>query len=338
MSRSRYHETAIVSDSDDDSIDVVGQSLVVNEFGTTRLTGGLEVPTKRWGAWAFTTAAWKGWKVSTPRLCLGFIFGIALRCFLVWLTWDQFRGTMFARIMENEQIFYVLTLMALALLLASLGEALVHRSQVLEHVAKFEAGCATLRALGMDNPFANTTNGGSDALASAAYITIVTVLRRQNKVDNNGVSRDFFAAMSKFVRSPLQAKFAALPPEAMAAGVGPLENCLVAIKSLEIHLLSSFGTSMSSHVAVVLLLYFSVVPAHFVEEFGLYTMIIVTGLAFILTGLIVMAQLIRNPFSSRTSDAMNQDVWAPIATIELSATAALLTKIKTWTLQCVGSV
>lgn len=322
-------------DDNDDDNDAQLAPLVHQQKGV-RLSGSLKRPASSPRTVAASlTLFGRLWRLSTIKLCFAYIVGISIRCLLVYITWEHFKDTKLAEIMEDTEVFGLLSLSAMLFPIVTMWMARSHRGELIAAVADMVAAAETLNTIGVHPNYVGEVNRPTDRhlVVSDTHIVAVAILRRDNVRDTGKSPRAFRALVDDQLRRRMASAFKAAAPDVQALAVGPLRVYNSAVSRMEMVHLGTYSTAISSHNAALFLAYFSLMPAHFVNKFGLHSIYISVGFGFLFMGPLVVAQLIQNPFSGNANDVMNEDVWA-CNVVEYQAARGIIRRVKAWFIQC----
>lgn len=276
------------------------------------------------------------WRLSTVKLCFAYIVGISIRCLLVYITWEHFKDTKLAEIMEDTEVFGLLSLSAMLFPIVTMWMAMSHRKELIAAVADMVAAAQTLDTIGVSPDYSDEVrrpDGPESSVVSDTHIVAVTILRRDNVHDTGKSPRAFRSLVEDQLRSRMATAFKSATVDVKALAVGPLATYNAAVTRMEMVHLGTYSTAISSHNAALFFAYFSLMPAHFVNKFGLHSIYISVGFGFLFMGPLVVAQLIQNPFSGNANDVMNEDVWA-CNVVEYQAARGIFRRVKAWIIQC----
>ncbi len=273
------------------------------------------------------------WHLSTVNLCFAYIVGIAIRSLLVYITWEHFKDTKLAEIMEDTEVFALLSLSAMLFPLVTMWMAKQHREELISAVSDIVASAATLSVMGISPTYADEIQGHTTGVVSDTYVVVVTILRRNNKRDVGKSPQAFRSLVQDLLKERMAAAFRGASEAGQMLAASSFQHYNSAVSRMEMAHLGTYSTAISSHNAALFFAYFSLMPAHFVNKFGLHSIYISVGFGFLFMGPLVVAQLIQNPFSGSPHDVMNEDVWT-FNVAEYQAARSILRRLKAAFYQC----
>lgn len=322
--------------TNDDNDDDAQLAPLVHQQKGVRLSGSLERPASSPRTVAASlTLFGRLWRLSTIKLCFAYIVGISIRCLLVYITWEHFKDTKLAEIMEDTEVFGLLSLSAMLFPIVTMWIARSRRGELIDAMANMVAAAETLNTIGVSPDYTDEVARPKDRhpFVSDTHIVAVAILRRDNIKDTGKSPRAFRVLVDDQLRRRMASAFKAASPNVQALAVGPLRVYNSAVSKMEMVHLGTYSTAISSHNAALFFAYFSLMPAHFVNKFGLHSIYISVGFGFLFMGPLVVAQLIQNPFSGNANDVMNEDVWA-CNVVEYQAARGIVRRVKAWLIQC----
>lgn len=249
------------------------------------------------------------------------VFTAVSKTWFWWIFEDSVKDTVLERILADSETYVLITLIMLFVSLFSAGVAWTFMMNCMEAFTDIEASSLVLRSAGIVPDLSEVIEFHSGTLRHLGETDVtaaaIAVAMRQSKSDNGTKNRAFRMNVSKYLLVPMRDAM----ENTKRRGVSTLALAPVyhqynkAVFRLQYLISLPVNDMLNMLSTLMLMVYFTFQPAHFVVEFGVWSIALSAVFSFMLTLPMVISKPMQSPFSPTSKNVLNRDAWG-LAQIE----------------------